>query len=76
MFRLSKKSAGRKSAFFRKGVSKKIAKEKERFCETPAFAVCVNRPLAYAIYADGGGFLAPAVFRQPPSVSKTSFLTR
>ncbi len=113
-------------------------KEKERFCETRAFAVCVNRPLAYThtpteavslllrfldslpvcqkspqdakahfsgkasakkcegkgaflrnarfcclrqpppgvyTYADGGGFLAPAVFRQPPSVSKKFFDT-
>ncbi len=46
---------------------------KERFFETHAFAVCVNRPLTYVIYADGGGFLAPAVFRQPHSVSKNKF---
>ena len=71
--RLSKKSAGRKGAFARKGIGKTLANKKERFFETHAFAVCVNRPLAYVIYADGGGFLAPAVFRQPHSVSKNKF---
>ncbi len=56
-----------------KGVCKSYKNRKERFFETHAFAVCVNRPLAYVIYADGGGFLAPAVFRQPHSVSKNKF---
>ena len=57
----------------RKSVCKSYKNRKERFFETHAFAVCVNRPLTYVIYADGGGFLAPAVFRQPHSVSKNKF---
>ncbi|PWL82008.1 MAG: hypothetical protein DBY18_00065 [Clostridia bacterium] len=34
-------------AHFSGKASAKNVKEKERFCETRAFAVCVNRPLAY-----------------------------
>ena len=56
LLRLSKKSAGRKRAFSEKGVVKNVVKEEERFFETPAFAVFVNRPLAYSRYADGGRF--------------------
>ena len=50
--RLSKKSAGRKSAFARKGIGKTLANKKERFFETHAFAVCVNRPLTCKLWRE------------------------
>ena len=71
--RLSKNPQDAKAHLCGKVSTKEFVSKKERFYETPAFAVCVNRPLAYSKYADGGGFLAPAVFRQPFSVAKTSF---
>ena len=54
-----KKSPQDAKAHSRERVSaKNSANKKERFFETLAFTVCVNRPLAYTKYADGDGFLS------------------
>ncbi len=51
-FRLSKKSAGRKSAFTQKGVCESFSRENSHFFETHAFAVCVNRPLTCKLWRE------------------------
>ncbi len=72
-----------------KGVCKSYKNRKERFFETHAFAVCVNRPLACKLWRERtkaltymrhslrirrrGRFPLTAVFRQPHSVSKNKF---
>ena len=58
---------------FQEKRQQKFVKEEERFCETPVFAVCVNRPLAYKHMPTGAVSLLLRFLDSLPVCQKNKF---